>query len=213
MIRNRPGGDQDEVFALNFVDDEFNPEELHVLEHLTLRVRHRRFGVPPGSDYAAGNFGDTATNCCLRRDARAEIAGLRGAAILSDHFTSDGPPFDAASVPEAVVLKSDRMRLGIAWGDGNAAEVSAPRLRAACRCAWCTRERIDGTFAASFETITIDRLAAVGDYAINIAFSDGHARGIYPWAYLQSIAEADGRLTSVASGPPASAQVHGGPCE
>jgi prepilin-type processing-associated H-X9-DG protein len=111
------------------------------------------------------------------------------------------------------VLKSDRMRLEIAWGDSNAVEVSAPRLRAACRCAWCTRERIDGTFAASFETITIDRLAAVGDYAINIAFSDGHARGIYPWAYLQSIAEADGRLTSVASGPPASAQVHGGPCK
>jgi prepilin-type processing-associated H-X9-DG protein len=111
------------------------------------------------------------------------------------------------------VLKSDRMRLGIAWGDSNAVEVSAPRLRAACRCAWCTRVRIDGTFAASFEAITNDRLAPVGDYAINIAFSDGHARGIYPWAYLQSIAEADGRLTSVASGPPASAQVHGGPCE
>jgi prepilin-type processing-associated H-X9-DG protein len=123
-------------------------------------------------------------------------------------------PFDAASVPEAVVLKSDRMRLEIAWGDGNAAEVSAPRLRAACRCAWCTRERIDGTFAASFETITIDRLTAVGDYAINIAFSDGHARGIYPWAYLQKIVSADGRAAPpIASSAAASAQFHGGPCE
>lgn len=202
------------MFALNFVDDEFNPEELHVLEHLTLRVRHRRFVVPPGSGYAAENFGDTATNCCLHTGVRGEIAGLRGAAILSDHFTSDGLPFDAASVPEAVVLKSDRMRLEIAWGDGNAAEVSAPRLRAACRCAWCTRERIDGTFAASFETITIDRLTAVGDYAINIAFSDGHARGIYPWAYLQKIVSADGRAaTPIASSAAASAQFHGGPCE
>ena len=112
------------------------------------------------------------------------------------------------------MLKSDRMRLEIAWGDGNAAEVSAPRLRAACRCAWCTRERIDGTFAASFETITIDRLAAVGDYAINIAFSDGHARGIYPWAYLHRIAETHDRLvTKIASGAAASAQVQGGTCE
>src|SRR5689334_13377532 len=85
-------------------------------------------------------------------------------AILSDHLTSDGPPLDAALVPEAVVLKSDRLRLEIAWGDGNAAEVSATRLRAACRCAWCTRARIDGTFAASFEAITIDRLTPVGDY-------------------------------------------------
>jgi prepilin-type processing-associated H-X9-DG protein len=112
------------------------------------------------------------------------------------------------------VLKSDRMRLEIAWGDGNAAEVSAPRLRAACRCAWCTRERIDGTFAASFEAITIDRLAPVGDYAINIAFSDGHARGIYPWAYLQKIASADGRAaTPIASSAAARAQLHGGPCK
>jgi hypothetical protein len=39
MIHNRQGGDQDEVFAFDFVDDEFNPEELHVLEHLTLRVQ------------------------------------------------------------------------------------------------------------------------------------------------------------------------------
>ena len=50
-------------------------------------------------------------------------------------------------------------------------------------------------------TITIDRLAPVGDYAINIAFSDGHARGIYPWAYLQKIVSADGRAatTTIAS--------------
>jgi prepilin-type processing-associated H-X9-DG protein len=133
---------------------------------------------------------------------------------LSDHFTSGGPPFDAAAVPETVVLKVDRVRLELAWRDGRAAEVSAERLRAACRCAWCTRARIDGTFAGSFETITIDRLAPVGDYAINIAFSDGHARGIYPWAYLHRIAEGDGHLaTQIASDAAASAQVHGGPSE
>lgn len=111
------------------------------------------------------------------------------------------------------MLKSDRLRLEIDWGDGNAAEVTAPRLRAACRCAWCTRARIDGTFAASFETVTIDRLAPVGDYAINIAFSDGHARGIYPWAYLRQIAEADDRAGTATASNAASAQLHGGPCE
>src|SRR4051812_43869085 len=106
------------------------------------------------------------------------------------------------------------MRLELAWRDGKAAEVSAKCLRAACRCAWCTRERIDGTFAASFETITIDRLAPVGDYAINIAFSDGHARGIYPWAYLRKIADADDRAaTASASSAAASARFQGGPCE
>jgi hypothetical protein len=56
MILTRPGGDQDEVFGLNFVDDEFNREELHMLEHLTLRVRRRRFVVPPGSGLRSGEF-------------------------------------------------------------------------------------------------------------------------------------------------------------
>ena len=56
MIHNRQGGDQDEVFAFDFVDDEFNREELHMLEHLTLRVRRRRFVVPPGSGLRSGEF-------------------------------------------------------------------------------------------------------------------------------------------------------------
>ena len=133
---------------------------------------------------------------------------------MSDHFTSDGPTLDPAAAPETIVLKIDHMRLELAWREGKAAEVSAESLRAACRCAWCTRARIDGTSAASFDTITIDRLTPVGDYAINIAFSDGHARGIYPWAYLHRIAETHERLvTTIASGAAASAQVQGGTCE
>ena len=134
---------------------------------------------------------------------------------MSDHFASDDPTtFDPAAAPETIVLKVDHKRLELAWRDGKAAEVSAESLRAACRCAWCTRARIDGTFAASFETITIDRLAPVGDYAINIAFSDGHARGIYPWAYLHRIAVThERRVTKIASGAAASAQVQGGTCE
>lgn len=134
---------------------------------------------------------------------------------MSDHFASDDPTtFDPAAAPETIVLKVDHKRLELAWRDGKAAEVSAECLRAACRCAWCTRARIDGTFAASFDPITIDRLTPVGDYAINIAFSDGHARGIYPWAYLQKIVSADGRAaTPIASSAAASAQFHGGPCE
>jgi prepilin-type processing-associated H-X9-DG protein len=101
----------------------------------------------------------------------------------------DRPPFDASAAPAAVVLKADRLRLGLAWRNGEATELAAGRLRAKCRCAWCTRARIDGSFAASFDGVAIERVAPVGDYAINIAFSDGHARGISPWAYLRTIAQ------------------------
>jgi DUF971 family protein len=60
----------------------------------------------------------------------------------------------------------------------------APRLRAACRCAHCVRARLDGLSSPAFDNVTIERLSPMGHYGINIAFSDGHGRGIYPWAYI-----------------------------
>ena len=62
--------------------------------------------------------------------------------------------------------------------------LAATRLRAACRCAQCVRARLDGLFPQSFEGIVIEHVSPLGCYGINIGFSDGHARGIYPWAYL-----------------------------
>ena len=99
-----------------------------------------------------------------------------------------GPPFDPAAVPDTVVLTADRARLRLTWLDGETAELRAERLRATCRCAWCTRARLDGTFAASFDGVAIDRLTPIGGYAINVHFTDGHARGIYPWTYLRKLA-------------------------
>src|SRR5712672_346222 len=100
-------------------------------------------------------------------------------------FAAEGPPLDMAAAPETIVLAADRLRLRLSWSNGEGAQLRAEQLRAACRCAWCTRARIDGHFAASFDGVAIERLTPIGDYAINIAFSDGHARGIYPWPYLQ----------------------------
>ena len=44
------------VFALNFADDAFNPEELHVLERLMPRVAHGRFFVQPRSETLFGHL-------------------------------------------------------------------------------------------------------------------------------------------------------------
>jgi DUF971 family protein len=134
--------------------------------------------------------------------------------MSSDHFASGGPPFDVTAAPVTVVLKADRMRLHLVWRNGEKAEVSAARLRASCRCAWCTRARIEGAFSASLDDVAIDQLAPVGEYAINIVFSDGHARGIFPWTHLREIAQSD-----VISAAPVAAQamsgapLRGGPFE
>jgi homoserine O-acetyltransferase len=50
------GSIRTKVFALNFDDDEFNPEMLHVLERLGPRVPRGRFVVQPGSQTSFGHL-------------------------------------------------------------------------------------------------------------------------------------------------------------
>jgi DUF971 family protein len=71
---------------------------------------------------------------------------------------------------------------------GAAFSLPAERLRAACRCAHCRRAQIDGVFPAEFPSVTLAGVAPIGHYAVNLQFSDGHARGIYPWSYLAELA-------------------------
>ena len=67
--------------------------------------------------------------------------------------------------------------------------IGAPHLRAACRCADCRRERIDRDAVPDTGDTTIAEVRLVGDHALNITFSDGHDRGIYPWSYLRELAQ------------------------
>ena len=84
----------------------------------------------------------------------------------------------------AVTEHSDALLL---FGGGAPRTLAAPRLRAACRCAHCVRARHDGLFPSDFDDVTIEQLSPMGNYGIKIAFSDGHGRGIYPWAYLSEL--------------------------
>jgi DUF971 family protein len=74
--------------------------------------------------------------------------------------------------------------LDLTLAEGETLRLPAARLRAACKCAHCLRARIDGVFPQTFDGIAITQLAPIGDYAVNLGFSDGHARGIYPWSLL-----------------------------
>jgi homoserine O-acetyltransferase len=44
------------VYALNFGDDEFNPDELHILEQLMPRVSHGQYAIQPGSSSSFGHL-------------------------------------------------------------------------------------------------------------------------------------------------------------
>ena len=41
--------------------------------------------------------------------------------------------------------------------------------------------------------LVIDNVQLVGNYAIKITFSDGHATGIYTWEYLRSLTSEEQR--------------------
>jgi prepilin-type processing-associated H-X9-DG protein len=86
--------------------------------------------------------------------------------------------------PARIAIGDNLESLELTMADGEVLRLPAGRLRAACKCAHCVRARIDGVFAETFDGIAITQLAPIGDYAVNIAFSDGHARGIYPWSLL-----------------------------
>ena len=88
-----------------------------------------------------------------------------------------------------VVVPPGGSALVITAGEAEAASLDSAKLRMACRCAHCTRARIDGKFPSEFPGVTIETLTAMGHYGVNIAFSDGHARGIYPWSYLSELLE------------------------
>ena len=84
-------------------------------------------------------------------------------------------------------LSADLSELFMRSSDDQAISFSAERLRLACKCAHCTRARIDDRFPACFPGIAIVGVTDLG-YGLNIAFSHGHWRGIYPKSYLLGLA-------------------------
>ena len=84
-------------------------------------------------------------------------------------------------------VSPDLASLSLTTPQGQRTTLSAEQLRIACKCAHCTRARFDDRFPARFPGLAIVRVADLG-YGLNIAFSDGHDRGIYPKPYLSDLA-------------------------
>lgn len=85
-------------------------------------------------------------------------------------------------------VSPDLASLSVTMSDRRRLTLTAETLRGACKCAHCTRARFDGLFPQRFPGIAIVEVADLG-YGLNISFSDGHNRGIYPTVYLLSFAE------------------------
>jgi DUF971 family protein len=88
---------------------------------------------------------------------------------------------------------SDRGRtLHLRWPDGLAAALTAATLRRACRCAACTQLQRSGAGAPIEPGIILQEVVEFGVAGLQLVFSDGHRRGIFPWQYLRQLASGGG---------------------
>jgi len=77
--------------------------------------------------------------------------------------------------------------LHVSWADGLSATYPARELRAAARDAASLRELYDTGKIEIREDLEITGLDHVGAYGVNIRFSDGHEKAIYPFVYLREL--------------------------
>lgn len=98
----------------------------------------------------------------------------------------------ADSVPERIELKDQGRQLWLRWPGMPERALGAATLRNACRCAGCTHARRNGAGVQIDTNIALRQVAAFGVAGLQLVFSDGHGRGIFPWAYLRQLASAAG---------------------
>jgi len=104
-----------------------------------------------------------------------------------------GSPMSSDVVPHRILLNNGKLTLN--WIDKEAT-LDGTLLRAACRCAGCRMVRlkagdsVDAQLPITTVTanVTVTSVASMG-YGLQVHFSDGHNRGIFPWAYLRGLAQ------------------------
>lgn len=90
--------------------------------------------------------------------------------------------------PTAIIDHRLSRILQIDWADDTHSFLPHALLRASCRCAQCEQLRRHGQLLETDPTIELVMLNPVGEHGLNLRFSDGHDRGIYPWSFLRGLA-------------------------
>ena len=82
--------------------------------------------------------------------------------------------------------------LWIKWNDDTESKISLQKMRKLCPCATCLAERDNQSknFIQIFlsSQTTVSGIEAVGSYAIQINWQDGHNTGIYEYPFLKNLA-------------------------
>lgn len=102
-------------------------------------------------------------------------------------------PHPTVATDRPLALDFDATGLKIRWSD-RTQSIDPRDLRLACNCAAC-RDEVSGKRLLNPVLVPPDvvptRIWSVGNYAIGVAFSDGHDSGIYPLTTLRGIESAE----------------------
>ncbi len=92
--------------------------------------------------------------------------------------------------PDVIGGSIERRVVEITWLDGHKSEYDFEYLRWSCPCALCQGEggapgALTYATALSPEQADLQDMQPVGNYAMSLAWADGHNTGIYTWENLR----------------------------
>ncbi|MEO7496510.1 MAG: DUF971 domain-containing protein [Massilia sp.] len=86
-------------------------------------------------------------------------------------------------------------QLELVWSDGSRSLFTPAEARERCKCSQCQSTRLStGQDPQVDPAVALLEIRPIGAYAVQLVFSDGHERGIFPYEYLAGwVQEAEGR--------------------
>ncbi|MBD0681101.1 DUF971 domain-containing protein [Pseudomonas sp. PSB11] len=88
--------------------------------------------------------------------------------------------------PLSIGNSRSRQQLRLNWPNGREQWLDHAELRRQCPCSQCRAFRLRGMTPLVDDRVRLVEVNSQG-YGLQLVFSDGHERGIYPWAYLSSL--------------------------
>ena len=99
---------------------------------------------------------------------------------------------DSVEAPKNIAFNKGDNQICVTWNSGESSTISGSQLRCFCACSECRARKVVGVSLIN-ESSELTDVALIGRNALNVKFSDGHERGIYPWTYLFAIAQGRGK--------------------
>lgn len=117
-------------------------------------------------------------------------ANIAAFAELAENLHREVGKSRAATAPVPKV-EAEPGHVRVRWADGTESRIPNVKLRASCQCAMCVNEM---TGEAMLDPNSIpgdiraENIETLGNYAVTIAWSDGHSSGIFSWDHLREVA-------------------------